>query len=307
MILLRKPVKLIGAVACYNELSKGNLDRFLNNIKNVVDDIVFLDDGSTDGSYERLLEYTPNVIRNTKNAFMHEQFNTQLLLERALDLFPDLTHIMNLNIDGTFSPACFKDGEALLHKFCRDYSREWDMFTMREINLWRSSFWWRMDANWRWHKTERIYVKEKGLEILDKWHKGLHKLKLTSQIENTTCISQMKGFGDAVSVHWGFNSKKSVQEKFHRYMSLEPIKIPCPETFFITNVFNMIDEFNVQLAQIAPSWIDEDIRKTIVEFRRPRAVSYYSDILRYDESKAECYKNHFISKLGFHSEEEVYL
>jgi glycosyltransferase involved in cell wall biosynthesis len=45
-------VKLIGIAPCYNELSKGHLERFFINIPKVVDGLVVLDDASTDGSYE---------------------------------------------------------------------------------------------------------------------------------------------------------------------------------------------------------------------------------------------------------------
>jgi glycosyltransferase involved in cell wall biosynthesis len=301
-----KKVKIIGIVPCYNELSKGHLNRFITNIDKVVDGLVILDDASTDGSYERALEYTPNVIRNSKNLFLYEHMNTQVLINKALEIYPDLTHILSLNVDCTFSPSCFKEGEALIHKFCRDYPSQWDMFTIRNINLWRSKYWWRLDGSWKWHKAERVYIRDKGLEILDKWHFGLHQMRVTANLASTTCISQMNGFGDVVSLHWGLESKDLIKEKFHYYMRLENRSVPCPDFFHDANVFNLLDEYNLKVAQIAPNWIDSDIKKEITDFRRPKPISYYSDLLVHNERKAACYRDHFKKILGYHNEVEEY-
>ena len=56
------------SIACicqiYNEIRKGNLERFVEHVKPLVDHLIVWDDSSTDGSYEYMLKQTPHVLRS---------------------------------------------------------------------------------------------------------------------------------------------------------------------------------------------------------------------------------------------------
>lgn len=54
-----KTYKLVCICQIYNELCKGNLERFTTYVKPLVDDLVVYDDGKTDGSYEYMLAKNP--------------------------------------------------------------------------------------------------------------------------------------------------------------------------------------------------------------------------------------------------------
>ena len=84
--------KIVCIVQIYNEIEKGNLERFFKYISPVVDEVVVYDDCSTDGSFEYALKTTPHVIRGSKNDFAAEINHKILLLEYALELKPKSDH-----------------------------------------------------------------------------------------------------------------------------------------------------------------------------------------------------------------------
>ena len=68
----RKKYSIVCIAQVYNELEKGNLPRFITYVKPLCDELIIYDDGSTDGSYEFLLQHTPHVFRRGKNDFSNE-------------------------------------------------------------------------------------------------------------------------------------------------------------------------------------------------------------------------------------------
>jgi len=295
-------VKLIGISPCYNELSLGHLDRFLNNIFKVVDGIVLMDDASTDGSYERMLEYTPNVLRNDVNRFIYEQDNTQRLINKALELYPDLTHILTLSIDVTFTPNCYKDGAAAIHKAVHDYP-DVGMWVMHNVHLWRSGYWQRVDKEWRNNECERVYVRSKGLELANKDKVGLHLGKV---IAKRPWWSVTGLDNEAKTIHWGYRHKENISKKFHHYQATAPTKICNPAAFRHNDMLRFLNEYDVELEPVSDSWFDSDILDRGEEKRKPRPVSFYQDIAKYDLAKANEYKAYFNRRLGFYTEDEMY-
>jgi hypothetical protein len=301
-------VQLIGVAPCYNEIQKGHLERFIRNAPKIVDGMIILDDASTDGSYERLCEVFPTVLRNKKNMFTRELFNQQRLIDTALEVYPNLTHILNMNIDTTFTPACFKDGPALLHKACTQFSNDYPMFFMREVHLWRSSAWWRCDGAWRWKEAERIYVRREKLEIKNKWYKGLHVSKDVADYEQSLHLTNVPGFHDVLGVHWGFSTRRDIEAKVRNYLSLEDWRsVPCPEVFKAHSVYSLLDEYNLSLRAVHPAWFGDELTQDVAsETRKPKQISYYPLLVEYNVGKAECYRNHFKAITKFYNEAEEY-
>jgi glycosyltransferase involved in cell wall biosynthesis len=281
-------IKIIGIAPCYNEIEMGNLDRFLRNIPKVVDGMVLLDDCSTDGSYERMKEVTKNVIRNQTNMFLWERRNTNLLIDWAAALYPELTHILSLNIDCTFPPSCFREGEALLHKACEKLSSQADMLRIRDIQLWKSDAWHRVDGWFGERHAERIYIKGKPFRMLDE-KRGLHLGKITST--NSLSITTVDGFEEVVSLHWGWDSERKILKKFHRYMSLEPKAVPNPEDYHKFNEFSLLDEWNVKVEPIKLKWLEYGPVNHVL----PKPTNYHLEIAKYDSFQADNYKEYFES------------
>jgi hypothetical protein len=130
--------------------------------------------------------------------------------------------------------------------------------------------------------------------------KGLHHGK-TTDAPNWGNITNF--FEDAVSLHWGFASKQLIEEKVRYYLSKERAGVPKIEHFYKTNVFKLLDEFNLRTSRINESWIDSDIDMGI-DIGEPFPISYYSLLASLDRKRADEYENVFIKKLGYHTEIE---
>ena len=198
-----KRVKIIGFLQVYNESSKGNLNRILNHLKQICDDIVVYDDGSTDDTLEIVKRVTRNVITGSENDFLSESTHKQRLLELALSLKPDW--ILWLDADEVIDRFGECGGiKALCHYGDKEGV---DGFLLQQFNLWKSYDKHRVDGHWNdwhvrlWKNTGNLkFNEEKGLH-LEHYPKGLHKLKK----------SQIK------VIHFGVSSPKKVNEKYELY------------------------------------------------------------------------------------------
>ena len=138
-----KDYKIVGIVQIYNELEKGNLQRFFKYIKNCVDELVVYDDCSTDGSYEYAKENVQWVLRGVKNDFTSEIEHKQILLKTALSLAPDF--IFSIDADEVISRG-ERNSLQELCKLCLE--KNLDGLEFQNINLWRSTNWKRVDSQY---------------------------------------------------------------------------------------------------------------------------------------------------------------
>ncbi len=193
----------------YNEIEKGNLERFFTYIKPAVDAVVIYDDCSTDGSYEYAKEQTAYVIRGTKNDFSDEINHRQQMLGEALKLKPDF--ILWLDADEVLTV----DAAKKLQILCAYYDeKNVDGIEFHELNLWRSSTWRRIDSlyddGWfmrLWRVTPDMGFKEikKGLHLPESSFQSLAKVT-----ERTDELGVL---------HYGFSSQKSLAYKYLIYRS----------------------------------------------------------------------------------------
>jgi len=133
--------KICAFIQMYNESSKGNLVRCLENVKQWADDIVIYDDGSTDDSVEVASKYTPNIIVGI-NSFYSELQNKQDLLNYALRFSPDW--LMWIDCDEVLDRIATEGGLRRLTE-SRHY-KDIDAFEFHEINLWRGENYARVDT-----------------------------------------------------------------------------------------------------------------------------------------------------------------
>jgi glycosyltransferase involved in cell wall biosynthesis len=197
--------KIVCICQIFNELRKGNLERFVNYLKPIVDALVVYDDGSTDGSYEYMLKQTPYVIRGTKNDFVNERSHKKLLLEEALKLKPDF--ILWLDADEVLTAKASEHLQELC-KLCDE--KQIDAVNMHELNLWRSYSWQRLDSLYDSGWFCRLWRVVPGI-CFKETKPGLHQPLFPSTIR--TAI-----WAESVQVlHYGFSTEQCLAYKYLVY------------------------------------------------------------------------------------------
>ncbi len=202
-----KKYSIVCICQIYNEIEKGNLERFYKYIKPLVDEIVIYDDGSTDGSYEYSLGQTPHVIRGGKNDFKNEISHRQLMLEKALKLSPDF--ILWLDADEVLSGQSNEN----LQEVCNEcIKNEFDGVSIKELNIWRSCTWRRLDSLYDIGWFTRLWKVVPDLAFEDT-KEGLHQDLFPPTIKKV-----MKT--DKTSVlHYGFSDETNLSYKYLTYRS----------------------------------------------------------------------------------------
>lgn len=202
MELIKKKYRIVGFAQIYNELHKGNLVRFVKYIKNYVDELVIYDDGSTDGSYEYLLNHTKYIIRGTVNNFKNELENKQKLLDLAITLKPDF--ILWLDADEILS------ANTNIQDMCDVVMKnDLDGIEMHEINLWRSQTFARVDNLYDTGWFTRLWRVVPNMKFNVK--SGLHKSQVPTSIRK---IARVKNYA---VIHYGFSDYKNLAYKYFTY------------------------------------------------------------------------------------------
>ena len=197
--------KIICIAQIYNELEKGNLERFIKYVLPLVDELIVYDDGSTDGSYEYIKKFTKNIIKGKRNEFHRELFHKELLLKKALKFKPDF--IFYLDADEVFS----KGGREKLEEVCDWMIKEdLDGASFHKINLWRSKSWQRIDSlfdiGWFVHLWRVKHGMSYGVI-----KEGLH------QNPCPKTVRKIKRNHELAILHFGFSDIKNIAYKYMTY------------------------------------------------------------------------------------------
>jgi len=189
----------------YNELRKGNLERFVKYVMPLVDALVVYDDASTDGSYEFMLQQTPHVIRGLKNDFSSEMYHKQRLLDYALRLSADF--ILWLDADEVLT----RNAQTRVQELCTYcIENDFDGISFHELNLWRSCSWRRIDSGYDDGWFVRLWRVRSGMSY-GEIKRGLH------QPPYPPSIQKVKRVEDVGVIHYGFASDRALAYKYLTY------------------------------------------------------------------------------------------
>ena len=199
--------KIVCITQVYNEMRKGNLERFVKYVMPLADALVVYDDASTDGSYEHMLNHTPHVIRGLRNDFVNEISHKQVLLEYALKLEPDF--ILWLDADEVLT----RNAASRLQDLCAYcIEKGLDGIIFHEINLWRSHSWRRIDNLYDDLTKVNLWRVVPGIKFAET-KAGLHQNQHPTSIKKTAKASNIE------VIHYGFASDRQLADKYLTYRS----------------------------------------------------------------------------------------
>lgn len=190
---------MIAFMQMHNEVERGNLTRCLDNCRQWADDIVIYDDGSTDASVEVARTYTSHILHGDERCFTKELFHKQQLLEYALGLHPDW--IFWIDADEIVDRVGTTGG---LRQLAEQAPAEVNAYGFREINLWRSQTYYRVDGPFSTARFVRLWRVIPGMHIKTAY--GLDRPSYPSHItaftESSIQVIHYK-FADYKKLLWG--------------------------------------------------------------------------------------------------------
>lgn len=205
IMLENKRYKIIVITQVYNEIRKGNLKRFWKYLEPVIDGLVVYDDGSTDGSFEYLLDKAIFILKGGDNDFVNEINHKKVLLEKALELNPDF--ILWLDADEVLTA----NAAAEIQNLCKHMEEnEIDGMSFHEINLWRSNSWQRTDNSYNDGWFVRLWRVTPDLKFISQ-EAGLHQQQYPSSIKKVEKANKV------AVIHYGFASDRSLAFKYLVY------------------------------------------------------------------------------------------
>jgi len=213
----------------HNELESGHLERFIKWNLGLYDHLIVLDDFSTDDSIKFMEPYADLMIKNTMNSFKSELRNKNILLNKAVEYFPDTDWFLWLDADELILDSRLNIESLLIETSQLNY----DGIQLGLVNLWRSENHYRIDSGFNDVKNVRFWKNNGKLKFELK--NGLHNLMHPQGIQKIRAYNGLK------VLHFGFSSVKCIVDKYAVYKSNGQRG---------KNLWRLIDESNLQLEQI---------------------------------------------------------
>lgn len=235
-------MKIVGMCQVYNELQTGNLKRCLEHYSKMCDELVLLDDASTDGSDKILKEYSHHIITNKENNWERnlETLNKSLLLEKTLELEPNW--IISFDCDEMFEKHVAQNIRTILTEVnLPTVPRKVNSMKFNWINLWLSERWYRIDGNLGMISPPRIWrnlgKNIMGIDVVE----GLHKRLWPEAIEvNSVHLTNLN------LIHYSSCSEAHFYRKIANYLRLHPAG----------NYRSLLETDKIRLCEVDDNWYE---------------------------------------------------
>lgn len=247
-------MKLVGFTTFFNESSRGHMRGCFENLLRYCDDVVALDDGSTDDSFKVAREYTDHVLHCPVNDFSKETSRRGALLQYALGLSPDW--IFWLDQDERLD-RCGTDGG--LRELCeRGHNFSYDF---EEVTLWRSLTWRRLDylGRGRFLRLWPCRLNELRIPVADGLHRQLYPAGLPLGFEAPFRV-----------LHYGYSTQEKIERRWR-----ERTRLGVP----VGLRRKCLDEREMVLELVPLSWFPPGVDVFGSE-PRPEPIRYNDQIMR---------------------------
>jgi len=303
-------MKIVVGIPCFNEIDyiKQRIDDLLLTDH---DHIVFLDDGSTDGGYEELLQYEKkyshiHVFRNEKNSIKNYSLNRWMVLAKYCATFePDWIEMRAM--DQTYSKAFYAiNGKSLFRERLEYYmDKDINMICFPIVNLWRSKWWFRSDGIWGnaviTSVSNSCWKHNSGWEFVGPYrvsvaHQGAHR---PNRFNGSMKVASINFVSDKqplplVVLHHGMSSHKKIANKLNRQfryslnldgqaIGMPSIKNPPhPSQWNGYNGYKLAHEQFLKLTRVRKEWVLGEVPDAPL----PEIKSFFDVIVKYNESVA---------------------
>jgi len=308
-------IKIILALTVRNEMEYGeHLIMQLNDVLKLdYDDIVVLDDGSTDGTWDILKQYSNkdnrlHIFRNEQNSILTHGRNRWItLIEKCALYNPTWIHFR----------ACDQLHSKDFNNNLRDIVEFFHVRGARLVkfplaHLWRSTSWiryddvWQKDVEnhsrfqlWRFYK-DYSYKPHRQRALL---HLGGHLPNTWSPYKESVPYNvnlyyrnkKIGGFWRIVALHYGHTTHEKKEQKFRLTMEAAkngfsigcpgPEEMPSPSDWIYYNGYKGFYEFNLNLKKVPSFWFENYVEEGVPEIK-----SFFNVIKEYNFTRAYEYQ-----------------
>lgn len=271
------------------------------SVKNCIDmgydHVVYLNDGSTDGTYEKLMSLTKEhshikVLNGKSNSVFSGSGNRWEIVAEECRLFnPDW--IMTRAADETLS---YPSQKLLKDNLIELDSRGINMIIFDYKDLWRSEWWYRVDSYWGKHQNVCLWKNDTGWKFNygSGIHLGGHRPNYMS-VKDVICNININPSDEIVVIHYGMSSHELLARKLDYQINTSlkiegraagmPSKIPPVRVWGQVNGYKAASEQGIVLEKVRQSWFKDPIP----DESRPQIKSLYDVVAKYDLNRAEEY------------------
>lgn len=265
-------MKITAFIQMYNELSKGNLERCLENCILWADNIVIYDDGSDDGSFEFAKKYTNHILKSNSNNIYKELFHKQEMLEYIKKNIPT-DWVMWIDCDEILDRNGTNGG---LRSLAENSSHDIDCYEFHEYNLWRGDNWHRKDTLFNSGYFRRLWKMKEELNF--KVQDGVH-LQLWPEPINKIARSNIE------VIHYGFYNYDKLMIKIGVDAIGKDRGLADNWKNVLIDIYEenwILNEKNLEVEEVPPGLFPENCKQEMAT-NKPHPFEYknISDVIKY--------------------------